>query len=199
MLFLKTLLFLSFLFLNFSAFGTSLLEDVRYALQSIQPFRVQFVQQVFIDDQLEIEESGYILIKDISHLKWVYVKPDVKIFLMMEDSYRFYDQENNQLLIGEIGEKKQKWIWQLLFSEKIVDSITGDRQNNRILIKKEEEELDFEVFIGPTMLPMRVIQNDISGARYIYLFDNYQRNITVSPSDFQLDLPEGVEIIDGTL
>ena len=193
----KPILMLLVFFLNISGQSTSLLDEVRSALNTIIPFRVDFIQQVYIDDELEIEESGYILVRDLSHLKWVYMKPDDKIFLIEENNYRFYDRENNQLLKGKIEEKRQKWIWQLLFSDTIADSIKCDRFNKRILIEKEDEELDFEVFIGSRMLPGRVIQKDPSGARYIYLFENYQGKTAISKSDFQLDLPDDVEIIDG--
>ena len=118
---------------------------------------------------------------------------------MQGNTYQFFDKENNQLIIGKIVEEKQRWIWQLLFSEKITDGVKCDRLSKRIIIKKEDEELDFEVFIGNQMLPEKVVQYDTSGAKYIYYFNNYKKRVKIAQKDFQLELPEDVEIIDGNL
>ncbi|MCK4835861.1 MAG: outer membrane lipoprotein carrier protein LolA [Candidatus Aminicenantes bacterium] len=196
---IKPLIILLLFFFSVSGHESSLLDEVRSTLNNIKPFKVSFVQQVYIDEELEIEESGTILVKDISHLKWIYLNPDLKIFLMQGNTYQFFDKENNQLIIGKIVEEKQRWIWQLLFSEKITDGVKCDRLSKRIIIKKEDEELDFEVFIGNQMLPEKVVQYDTSGAKYIYYFNNYKKRVKIAQKDFQLELPEDVEIIDGNL
>jgi outer membrane lipoprotein-sorting protein len=177
----------------------SLLEKVRANLNRIKPFKVLFVQQVFLEGELEIEESGEILFKDSSELKWTYLDPDYKVFILKDDHYRFYDRENNQLMKGKITEKKQRWVWQLLFADEISEHITCNEPERMISINWEGEDLKFRIFIGPDGLPVNVVQHDISGARYEYRFERYQPRIKIKTTDFEMDLPEDVDIIDGNM
>lgn len=183
--------------LNSNTASKSLLDQVRYNLNRIKPFKVNFVQRVFLEGELEIEESGEILFKDSAELKWTYMVPDYKVFILKKDRYRFFDRENNQLMKGEITATNQKWIWQLLFTKEISEHVTFNDQERVITINWEKEELKFQVYIGSGGLPIKVVQHDVSGARYDYLFENYQASVKLSQSDFEINLPKDVEIIDG--
>lgn len=174
----------------------SLLHRVRSALNAIKPFKVEFTQQVFIDEEIEIEESGEVLFKNSRVLKWTYRDPDFKIFLLVEDEFQFYDKENNQLARGKISEKNQQWIWQLLFSDEISPYIRYDEKQKRIYIKHQAEDMDFEIQIDKNFLLEKVIQYDSAGAKYIYYFKNYKKKVKVSKKDFELELPGDVDVID---
>jgi len=177
----------------------SLLVRVRSAVYAIKPFKVKFVQQVFIDDELEIEESGEILFKNSKVLKWTYTNPEYKIFLLQENEFRFYDKENNQLTIGKISENNQQWIWQLLFSDKISPFIKCDKIQRKIFIKNKEEDMNFEILVDKNLLLKQVIQYDSSGAKYIYFFKEYKKKVKIGKKDFELELPIDVDIIDELL
>ncbi len=179
----------------------TLVKKVRLALNRIKPFQTRFVQQVYIDEQLDIEESGEILFKDDRHLKWTYLKPDFKIFLLQKENYKFYDEENEQLTIGRIKERSGQWIWQLFFSDEILQ-YTYEQVNEahkKIYIKKEDAEqpLNIEIRLNKDFLPAQVIQEDPNtGVRMIFYFKDYKEKIKIPKDAFELKVPEDVEIID---
>ena len=182
----------------------SLVKKVRLALNRIKPFQTRFVQQVYIDEQLDIEESGEILFKDDQHLKWTYLKPDFKIFLLQKENYKFYDEENEQLTIGKIKKRSQQWIWQLFFSDEILQ-YTYERVNGvdkKIFIKREDAEqpLNIEIRLNKDFLPVQVIQEDRNtGVRMIFYFKDYKEKIKMPKDAFELKVPGDVEIIDGEI
>lgn len=204
--FLFSLLFVFFLAKgtisgNDQAGSLQLVKKVRHSLTGIKPFSVKFVQQVFTDQQMDIEESGEILFKDERHLKWTYLDPDYKVFLLLEDNYRFYDEDNEQLTRGKVKDRDQQWIWQLFFSEDILPyAFEGEDSAGKIIhFKKEEaeESLDVEIRLNSDYLPVRVIRNDpVSGARMIFYFKDYKKQTAIPEDAFELKVPGDVEIID---
>lgn len=170
--------------------------NIRNSINKSQPFKVSFIQQVYYDDELEIEESGEIIYHSINKLKWIYLHPEHKEFIIIDNNYQFYNQEDNELTIGQIEKKNQQWIWQLLFSDEISSHIKEDKKNDRIYIKKEADDIDFEIIIGKDLLPKMAIQKDATGIKYIYSFSNYKKKIKTENDDFILKLPENVDIID---
>ncbi len=187
----------------------TLVKKVRLALNRIKPFQIKFVQQVYIDEQhdadiADIEESGEILFKNHQHLKWTYLKPDFKVFLLQQDDYKFYDEENEQLTIGKIKDRSQQWIWQLFFSDDILqytyERVNGAQQ--KIYIKKEDAEqpLDIEIHLNKYFLPVQIIQEDPNtGVRMIFYFKDYKEKIKIPKDAFELNVPEDVEIIEGEI
>lgn len=188
---------------------SQLLKEVRNALNRIKPFQVRFVQQVYGDEQPDepyaktlpdIEESGEILFKDDRRLKWTYLKPELKIFLLENDSYKFYDEDNEQLTVGKIKDRGSQWIWQLFFSDDILPYARVGDTGKTIFIKKEDaqEPLNVEIQLNNRYLPVRVIQQDRgTGARIVYTFTDYKENVEIPSGAFELNVPDDVEIIDG--
>jgi outer membrane lipoprotein-sorting protein len=172
-----------------------LLQKVRGAVNQAKPFAVEFTQQVYFDTELSIEESGLIKFKDIKKIRWEYQDPDVKIAVIHNDQYKFYEEDTNQLTIGSITGNKKKWIWQLLFADDLNDSISCDNKKKIIYIKDKKEEMDFEVHVGGGYLLTKVVHRDPTGALNVYLFSGYKKNVTVSPADFDIAAPDDVEII----
>lgn len=178
----------------------AIVKNVRRALNRIKPFRVDFVQQVLTDGDMDIEESGDILFKDERNIRWTYLEPDEKIFLLQGEDYKFYDRENEQLTVGKLEEKNRRWIWQLFFSDDLLPHTTADTSRRILTIHKKDEtgDLDIQVFLDARSLPVRMIQTDPgSGARMIYFFKNYRENVPVPPDTFRLEVPDDVEIING--
>ena len=85
-------------------------QRVRARILQSQPFRVDFVQQVYVDEELTLKESGVIVFADREHVKWQYIDPEYKVFILEQGRYRFYDRENNQLLQGQLGERNEQLI-----------------------------------------------------------------------------------------
>jgi outer membrane lipoprotein-sorting protein len=181
------------------------IKDVRDALNRIKPFKVDFVQQVFAEGnkegenhehmQSDLEESGEIIFKSDQLLKWTYLEPDYKVFLLEGDNYRFYDEDNEQLIIGKVKDRSQQWIWQLLFSPDLSQYARWDEAGRKIHIKNDRDAIDMEITIDAGALPVKVVQTDLSGARMVYYFKRYRQNITVPQDAFRLKIPEGVDIV----
>jgi outer membrane lipoprotein-sorting protein len=181
---------------NIFAFDQKLLIQVRQQVSRIKPFKVDFIQRVYLEGEMEIEESGEILFKDQALLKWTYLNPDIKVFILENDRYSFYDQESNQLIKGKVTENNRRWIWQLLFADEISDHITCHETERKIVIDDENDDLNLTIHIGDDGLPVKVVQMDVSGARYEYIFKKYRIRIKSDDSDFKLVLPDDVDVIN---
>jgi outer membrane lipoprotein carrier protein len=179
----------------------AIIEKIRSSIDRIKPFKVSFVQQVLGEgDQVDLEESGEIIFKDHRLLKWTYLEPDLKVFLLKNDEYRFYDEDNEQLFIGKVGDGNSQWIWRLLFSDDIFNYAYSKGKENQyeIIIKNDEESLDIEITVDKEFLPVELNQLDPSGARVKFFFKKYRSKIGLPADAFQLTIPEGVEVIDET-
>ncbi|MCX6578864.1 MAG: outer-membrane lipoprotein carrier protein LolA [Candidatus Aminicenantes bacterium] len=166
----------------------------------MKPFQLQFVQQVYTDEELDIEESGEILFKDDRHLRWTYLKPDFKVFLLQEDDYKFYDEENRQLTVGKVNDRSRQWLWQLFFSDDILRyTYTTGTGGKKFFIKKPqpEEPLDIEILLNNDYLPVQVVQQDPNtGARMIFYFKDYKEKLPIPADAFELKVPKDVETVE---
>jgi outer membrane lipoprotein-sorting protein len=179
---------------------------IRDSLNRIKPFKVNFAQQVYTDEQLDIEESGEIIFKNDRLLKWTYLDPDYKVFLLEGNNYQFYDEDNEQLIIGKIKDKSHQWVWQMLFSDEIFRDylVAWDKARKKIHIKNNPNSrtgdtvditIDIEIIINDDYLPISLIQDDPSGARIVYHFKEYKPKIKIPADAFRLSVPDDVEII----
>jgi len=171
------------------------LKKVRQSIKQIQPFQLSFVVQVISDGEVDDEESGEILFKNKDKIKWTYLVPDYKVFLLDGNIYKFYDKENEQLTIGNLKEADQHWVWQILLSEGQSPYIQCIPEKQTIIIKNEAENIDLEIIISSKFLPKRVVQNDPTGLKIVYQFKNYKKRIILKDSDFVLKVPTGIDIL----
>jgi hypothetical protein len=131
------------------------------------------------------------------------LEPDTKVFLLLEDEYKFYDEENEQLIIGKIKDRSRQWIWQLFFSNDILRyAHTGPaphKTRKKIYFKKEDpdEPLDIEIVLNNDSLPVQVIQADPdTGVRMIFYFKDYKGNVKIPGDAFEIKVPRDVAIIN---
>jgi len=177
---------------------TSLVEQVRAKIISSQPFKTDFVQQVFIDGEMTLEESGFIVFADNAHVKWQYLHPDFKTFILENGRYRFYDRENNQLLKGSIDPRNERMIWDLLCSQKPGQVSRWEERTRTILLTVNAGSVtqELKIKVGNDLLPERVEQTSADEVTNIYIFKKYSTGITLEAGAFALDLPASVEIIE---
>ena len=145
--------------------------------------------------QPDLEESGEIVFKNDRQLKWTYLHPDYKVFLLDGDLYKFYDEDNEQLIIGKIKEKNEQWIWQLFFSDDIFPYARWDESRKNIHIENESENVDIDIEINSDFLPVKVVQEDPTGARIVYFFKEYRKKIEITGDTFRLNIPGDVEVV----
>jgi outer membrane lipoprotein-sorting protein len=174
------------------------MQRVRARLVASQPFRVDFIQQVVVDEEMTLEESGVIVFAGRDRVKWQYLAPAAKTFLLENGRYRFYDSENNQLLQGRLGERGEQLIWELLFSDRPGSSSRWDPRERTITISLAGENgvQELQIHIGPDFLPLRVEQKAVNDVTTVYIFSNYRPRVALGPGEFDLDLPADVEIIE---
>jgi len=174
------------------------LQRVRDKILHSQPFKTDFIQQVFIDEEKILEESGIIIFADRSRVKWQYLNPEAKIFILKDGNYNFYDRENNQLMRGRIGARSEQLIWELLFSDRPGNASSWDAQQRTIRLRLDGEGgvQELKIKVGTDYLPERVEQTAVNEVTTVYLFSNYRSRITLTPGEFDLALPVDVEIIE---
>jgi outer membrane lipoprotein-sorting protein len=196
----KTIITGVFLTLCFSSMQPAMtfLEQVRAKIISSQPFKTDFVQQVFIDGEMSLEESGFIIFADRAHVKWQYLRPDFKTFILENGRYRFYDKENNQLLKGNIDPRNEQIIWDLLCSPKPGQTSRWEERTRTILLTVNESSgwQELKIKVANDFLPERVEQTSANEVTNIYIFKKYLTGITLDAREFKLDLPDTVEIIE---
>jgi outer membrane lipoprotein-sorting protein len=178
--------------------ASTFLEQVRAKIIASQPFKADFVQQVFIDGEMNLEESGFIVFADRARVKWQYLRPEFKTFILENGRYRFYDRENNQLLKGSIDPRNEQVIWDLLCSEKPGQVSRWEERTRTILLTVNEGDAaqKLKIKVGTDLLPERVEQTSDAGVSTIYIFSKYRTGITLEAGEFALDLPASVEIIE---
>jgi outer membrane lipoprotein-sorting protein len=174
------------------------LQKVRSQIIQSQPFKTDFIQQVYIDDEKTLEESGVIIFADRSRVKWQYLDPEEKTFILENGRYSFYDRENNQLMRGRIGARSEQLIWELLFSDRPGNASRWDARQRTITLRLDGENgvQELKITVGADHLPERVEQTAVNDVTTVYLFRNYHRRIALAPEEFALALPKDVEIIE---
>lgn len=194
--FILVILFINLQFPFYIYSQNDLIFEVRKNLNKAKPFYLEFKQQVYDETELIAEESGNIIFVNINKLKWVYTDPEHKIFLIEKNNYQFYDKENSELTKGVITENRQKWIFQILFSDSIIDKIRSDKKNKILYIKHKSDDIDLTIYIGENGLPKKVVQFQSAGIKNIYHFKNYKIKYKYSSDIFDLKIPKNTEIIE---
>ncbi len=181
-----------------------LMRRVRAAVAASQPFRVDFTQQVFVDGGREMEESGFILFAGRERVRWEYLDPEPKVFLLEKDRYQFYDPGAGQLTRGRLGEAGERLVWELLLAERPGDSVSWDSGQRTIRLRLPagadgSESQELRVRVGRDFLPERIEQPAAGGITTVLLLRNYRRRVVPAPGAFELHPPAGVEIVEDPL
>lgn len=178
--------------------ASDFLQRVRDQIIHSQPFKVDFIQQVYIDEEKSMEESGSIIFADRTRMKWQYLDPAVKTFILKDGRYSFYDKENNQLMRGRIGARSEQLIWEVLFSDRPGNASSWDGAARTIRLRLDGENgiQEIKVKVGADYLPERVEQTAVNEVTTVYLFKNYRSRIRLTTGEFDLVLPGDVEIIE---
>jgi outer membrane lipoprotein-sorting protein len=177
---------------------------VRAAILDSQPFRVDFVQQVYLDGELEMEESGEIVFADRGRVRWEYRRPESKVFLLEGDRYQYYDRESNQLSRGTVGEGQQRLVWELLLSERPGAAVSWEPGRRLVRLRLDagadgEAAQELRVFVGADFLPRRVEQSGADQVTTVYRLERYQRRVALAAGEPSLQVPADAEIVEDPL
>jgi len=174
----------------------SLVTKVRNRINDIKPFKVQFINRVVNNSEIEIEEKGEMLFLNKDRIKWIYKDPNYKVWIVYGNSYEYYDREEEQITKGKLSKKTQIWIFKLLDTKYEKNDIKVNNKKNEIYLVNDEEGINFKILISDDFLPSKIIQKDPTGVDIVYIFSGYKKNITLSDKDFILKIDGEVDIID---
>lgn len=172
------------------------LDSVREKILSIQPFSVDFIQQVYIEKEIEVEEKGKILYRDYQNILWEYNQPERKLFLLTDSGYQFYLPEDKQLIRGRLSQNREQLIWHIFFAREKSRTIQCDAGKRKIIIRGEDDDLLLEIEFDPGYLPVRVKQTDPMGSITIFLFSDYRPKSPIPPERLQIKIDPDTEIIE---
>ena len=173
-----------------------MLVEVRKKIDSIKPFKVSFTNQVVSDHEVDIEEKGEMTFLDSQTIKWEYLVPDHKIWILSGDTFEYYDAEEEQVTRGTLTKKAQLWIFQILYDNVLDDDIRIDHSARSIHFLNREDAVDIKIFFAADFLPSRIIQKDPTGVSIIYIFSEYRTNIALGRDEFKLKTDGNVDIIE---
>jgi len=172
------------------------LEAARSVMQKMKPFRAEFVQQVYYDEELAVEERGDLLFVEPRMIRWTYREPELKVFLLDGDGYRFYEPAARQMTVGSLKGRRGGWIWQLLVSSdpNVVEACPPS--GKEMILRDPVDGTSFRVRLDDERRIVRVEHQDAGGARHVYLLSDYQPRVEVGSDAFTLDPPPGTEVVN---
>ena len=182
--------------LSFSTESDSFLLKVRNNINRIKPFRVNFINRVISDSTVDIEEKGVMTFRDNEMIKWEYLEPDHKIWILSGNSYEYYDEEDKQITRGKLEKKTRLWIFQILYEKGLSKDISINVKTREIDFVNREEGTDFKIFFNTDLLPYKVIQKDPTGVDIVYLFSDYKPNLRLPEDEFKLKTEGDIDIIE---
>ena len=169
---------------------------VRNNINSIKPFKVNFINRVMSDLNVDVEEKGVMTFRDNEMIKWEYLEPDHKIWILKGNSYEYYNEEDEQITRGKLEKKTQLWIFQILYEKNLSKDININVKSREIDFVDRDEGADFKIFFDTDLLPYKVIQKDPTGVDIVYLFSDYKPNLSISEDEFKLKTEGDVDIIE---
>ena len=191
---LFSILFISSL--TYSTESDSFLLKIRNNLNGIKPFKVNFINRVISNSTVDIEEKGVMTFRDSEKIKWEYLEPDHKIWILSGNSYEYYDKQDEQITRGKLEKKTRLWIFQILYEKDLSEHININVKSREIDFVNREEGVDFKVFFTPDLLPFKVIQKDPTGVDIVYIFSDYKSNLRLPSDEFELKTEGDVDIIE---
>jgi len=182
---------LSFLFYT----KDDLTKKVKVKISSIKPFKVFFNLKVIDEGDIVSEENGYIIYSDEEHLKWVYLKPSLKIWVLKNNRYEFYEKDEAQLTRGFLKDKKRIWLWRI-FHTNYDNSVKSDKKKRIIFFNESESGINFKIELKKNFLPNKVIQTDPTGVLIEYKFGKYLFKIDLKKDEFEIKYEKGTDIVE---
>jgi len=177
------------------------------ALKSIKADFEQIYYSISVSTPLR--EKGKFYFQKPDSMKWVYQKPEEKIFLYKKGKFLFYVPEDNQLTRGLLsGENHESEILELFSGKKVLRdnyhiefSPFPSEKNHAFQLKltpKEESEYSFILLEidEKTWLIGKAILFDWTGNRTEYRFSQIKTNVRLPQNIFELKVPPDVEIIE---
>ena len=195
------------------ALGAGAADDASGGIRSLDGFynRVDNFSADFEQRQLNEEgevmqqSSGRFLLSRPERFRWEYQKPYEQTIVSDGDTLRFYDVDLAQVTVRPVDQTLRATPALLLSGGTALDeafdiSDAGQRDGlNWVRLTPRDSDGDFaEIRMGlDDDVPVRMQLDDNLGQTTAIRFSNIEINAGVAADNFRLDVPDGVEIVDG--
>ena len=172
------------------------LKAARSTMEAMKPFGADFIQQVYYGEELTVEEKGTLVFATPRLIRWTYLDPEHKVFLLNGEGYQFYEPEAGQLTRGSLKGRRGGWIWQLLVSNdtQIVEDCPP--AGGKMVLKDPADGTRFRILLDKRNRIVRVEHRDSGGARHVYLLSKFRERIKPDADEFRLQVENGTEVVD---
>ncbi len=202
---------LTLLALSFAQTAQEVALRVENTLRSYQSFQANFEQFYYSATiSTPLHEKGKLYFKKPNLMKWEYLDPEEKVFLIKDDLFWDYNKEEKQLIKYDLSQGEQNTEVISLLSGKIalLDNYSVElnpfptENANTIQIKltpKDEEFADTFLLLEineKTWFIQTLISFDWAGNKTEFRFSKIKPNVTLQNKTFELRLPPDVEIIE---
>jgi len=185
-------------------------ENIENAMSKTQTFEANFVQEANNKELgMKNESFGKIFLKkEPSKVRWNYASPDKLIFLITDDYFTYYSEEDNQVIKRKSSENAvlQTPLFLLSGKGKISEKFKVERTVHDekkklfglLLLPKEESESYQKIILGvddKNYIIQKISIIDIAGNTTSVTFSNQKINKTLPKNIFTFKVPEGAEVI----
>jgi len=174
--------------------------------ERVDSFQAHFKQsQVDEDGEILQTSSGNFLLSRPARFRWEYLKPYEQIIASNGKVFRFYDVDLAQVTVRDIDDSLRATPALLLsggaaLEDEFSISAAGQREGLVwVRLVPRDQEGDFKEirmgFDGDS--PVRMELDDNLGQSTQIQFSDVEVNAKIPASRFELNIPDGVEIVDG--
>ena len=193
-----------------NVFAEDILERVEKAFSETQTFQADFIQEANnIELDMKNTSRGKIFLsKKPSQVRWNYTSPDVLMFLLTDNHFLYYSEEDNQVVKRKTSENAVLNTPVFLLagkgkvSEKFkVDRIVHDKKSKLfglLLIPKESSESYKKIILGVDDKECKIQKIsivDLADNRTSITFLNQKINAKLPEKIFDFQIPKDAEVI----
>jgi len=181
-------------------------DDLEAFYKKVDTLSADF-QQIQRDDNGNVvqQASGVFLLSRPKQFRWEYDQPYEQIIVSDGKVFKFYDVDLEQVTIRDIGATLQATPALLLTGgaalEQAFDIADGGQHDGLswVRLTPKHDDTDFNTIdLGlKNQVPALMKLHDNLGQITNINFGNIKVNPTLADSRFKLDIPKGVEVVDG--
>ncbi len=204
---MKTLIFVfTAAFLALPASAGSGVDALTGFYERVNSFEADF-KQMQLDEEGEVvqQSGGRFLLSRPARFRWEYQDPYEQIIVSNGETFKFYDVDLAQVTVRDVDASLRATPALLLsggaaLEDEFTISAAGQRDDlTWVKLVPRNSEGDFqEIRMGFNGdVPARMELNDNLGQTTQIEFSSVEVNTAIPEQRFELEIPEGVEIVDG--
>ncbi len=206
---MKKIIFLLFVAsIGFAQTAEDVAQKTEIQLRSYQTLQAEFEHFYYSSTvATPLREFGICYFQKPGLMKWHYRKPEEKIYLLKDTIIESYFPEDNQLLRSSFAKEDESDILLLLSGKQgLLENYTAEfspfptENTNVQQIKLTPKKEDIETFIlleisTKTWMIQKAVFFDWAGNKSEFHFNRIRLDTSLPKKTFELNVPEGTEII----